>query len=294
MGKNLKFSIIIPYYSGEEILLNYLKSIEISAFRDFEVIVINDGKEKLNLDKFDFPLKIIKNNDNLGYGRSLNKGVTYSNGEYLILSNSDIILNKNDLESFSSLLTSHTDIKIIQPILKNQDGTIDKFSKRYFPKKLSFLIWPVKLQNLDIPFRYFYKKPNENEFVECGKCAWTIVEKNVFLKLSGFSYDYWMFWEDVDFFLKAYRMKIPTYYCSDIPITHLDGETIKGIRLKANIGELISRTIFFKKWFNIPKKLVVLSELFGSLILFIINLLLIRRLAFSYYPRYIKEILGLL
>ena len=286
------FSILIPYYNDFPIIKSYLNSLENSIFKDFEVIIVNDSNIKFPRVSHKFPLKFINTHENSGYGRSLNKGAQIAQGEYLILSNSDILLNSTSLEMLYKTIISNTEFQIFQPLLINEKGEYDKYCKRYLPNRYTFAVLSFKILYAFPFFKIFYNTKQKEE-IECGKAAFTIIKKETFQKIGGMSPEYWMFWEDVDLFMKAKRQNIRTLFITT-PIIHLEGQTVKHLRLKANIGELRSRAIYFKKWFGISKKLIFLTELKGAFLNLFFHCILLHKNMIKYYDSYIKNIFRLL
>ncbi|MCD6578603.1 glycosyltransferase, partial [bacterium] len=275
------FSIIIPYYNNFPVLRDYLNSLECSIFKNFEVIIVNDSNIKFPIVSYNFLLKLINTHENLGYGRSLNKGAQIAEGEYLILSNSDILIDNTSLGKLYRAIEKNNEFKIFQPLLTNGKGEYDKYCKRYLPNKLTFAILSFKILYAFPFFRIFYKTKKKEE-IECGKAAFTIVKREVFQKIGGMSPEYWMFWEDVDLFMKAKKRKYGTLFIP-IPIVHLEGQTVKQLKLKANIGELRSRAVYFHKWFGIPPKLVFLTELKSAFFNLVFHFLSFHKNMVKYY-----------
>ncbi|MGB9911231.1 MAG: glycosyltransferase family 2 protein [Microgenomates group bacterium] len=96
----MKFSIVIPNWNGEKLLRENLSYV-LKANSD-EIIIVDDGStdnslkiiENLKIKK----LKIIKNEKNLGFVYSVNRGVKEARGEIVILLNNDVIPEKDFLK----------------------------------------------------------------------------------------------------------------------------------------------------------------------------------------------------
>ena len=98
----MPFSIIIPVYNRPQEVDELLESLCSQTFKDFEVIVVEDGstekcdtvcekyKDKLALHYYYKP--------NSGPGPSRNYGAEHSQAEYLIILDSDVIVPNNYLE----------------------------------------------------------------------------------------------------------------------------------------------------------------------------------------------------
>lgn len=105
-----KFSIIVPVYNVEEYIDDCLKSIKNQTFKDYEVIVVNDGTKDNSMDivkKYD--VEII-NQENGGLSAARNAGVKKAKGEYLIFLDSDDYIEKDLLKKINDSLKDNPDV----------------------------------------------------------------------------------------------------------------------------------------------------------------------------------------
>ena len=97
-------SIIIPYYKKKFFLKKTIDSIKKQTYKNFEIILIYDDKDKSDLSFIKKVLKsfknkiIIINRKNLGVGISRNNGIQKSNGKFLSFLDADDIWNKDKLK----------------------------------------------------------------------------------------------------------------------------------------------------------------------------------------------------
>src|SRR3989338_9316528 len=102
----MQVSIIIPVYKNKDIFLKNLDH-NYQYIQDQEIMVVDDASgENLENDlKKSFPkIKVINNQKNLGYGKSVNLGAKSATSDYLLLLNSDVLLNdRNYLEGVDYL-----------------------------------------------------------------------------------------------------------------------------------------------------------------------------------------------
>ncbi len=100
--REMLFSVIIPVYNRPQEVDELLESLCHQTFKDFEVVVVEDGStEKCDTvcQKYDNHLPVnyyFKSNS--GPGPSRNYGAERSQGEYLIILDSDVIVPENYLE----------------------------------------------------------------------------------------------------------------------------------------------------------------------------------------------------
>jgi glycosyltransferase involved in cell wall biosynthesis len=98
----MRFSIIIPVYNRPQEVDELLESLCEQTFKDFEVVVVEDGSsEKCDAicEKYADRLALSYHfKPNSGPGPSRNYGAERSQGEYLIILDSDVIVPENYLE----------------------------------------------------------------------------------------------------------------------------------------------------------------------------------------------------
>ncbi len=106
----VKFSIIIPVYNVEKYIKKCLDSVFSQTYKDFEVIVVNDGTEDKSIDIVKkYKVKLI-NQKNQGLSEARNTGVKNACGEYLIFLDSDDYLEKDLLKKVSEGLKNNPDV----------------------------------------------------------------------------------------------------------------------------------------------------------------------------------------
>lgn len=105
-----KFSIIIPVYNVEKYLKTCLDSIMNQSYKDYEVIVINDGTKDNSMDIVsNYPVKVITQK-NQGLSSARNHGAKKSRGDYIIFLDSDDSWNKDLLLELSKSLDNNPDL----------------------------------------------------------------------------------------------------------------------------------------------------------------------------------------
>lgn len=107
----MRFSIVIPVYNRPKEVEELLESLCQQTFKDFEVIVVEDGsteKSDMICEKYKDQLDIkYYFKPNSGPGPSRNYGAEHSQGDYLIILDSDVIVP----EGYLSFLQNELDHK---------------------------------------------------------------------------------------------------------------------------------------------------------------------------------------
>ena len=126
-----KFSLIIPVYNVEKYVKKCLDSVFKQSFKDFEVIVVNDGTKDNSMDivrKYD--VKIIEQ-ENQGLSEARNTGVKNAKGDYLIFIDSDDFIEKDLLKEVNKSLTNNPDIVRYQARFIKDDNITDYNEKEF-------------------------------------------------------------------------------------------------------------------------------------------------------------------
>ncbi|WP_368236368.1 glycosyltransferase family 2 protein [Clostridium perfringens] len=115
-----KVSIIIPYFNNENTIIRALDSVKKQTFKDYEIIIINDGsKDKSE----ELVLNWIENNkfitikhiiqDNKGPSSARNRGIQLSKCDFVAFLDADDSWDFNKLEIQIDIMIKNNDIGII-------------------------------------------------------------------------------------------------------------------------------------------------------------------------------------
>ena len=125
-----KFSIIVPVYNVEKYIKECLESIKKQTFKDFEVIVVNDGTQDNSIaiaEKYD--VKIV-NQENQGLSAARNTGVKRAKGEYLLFLDSDDTIEKDLLKELNDAIQDKPEVVRFQI-----RETFEKKEAKEYPEK---------------------------------------------------------------------------------------------------------------------------------------------------------------
>jgi len=158
-----KISVVVAAYNEEEYLGRLLKSLVNQNYKNFEVIIVDDGStdntvkiaksynKKLNL-------KILKQNHK-GPGEARNLGAKHANGEFIAFLDADMVCDPNSLKNLVEPLLAH----------KEWPGTVHNLEKVANPEN----VWALcagkirkrsKIGSEDNAFRLIRK----SKFLEAG------------------------------------------------------------------------------------------------------------------------------
>lgn len=120
-------SVIVPVYNVEEFIDECVKSILMQDFKDFELLLIDDGSQDKSLDvckkwgKCDKRIKVYTK-ENEGLSATRNFGITVSTGLYITFIDSDDYISKDYISYLVNMLKSQNNCSIAtcnRQIVKN-------------------------------------------------------------------------------------------------------------------------------------------------------------------------------
>lgn len=123
---SIEVSVIIPTYNAEGTIIKCLNSVLAQTYKDFEVIIIDDGsidrsyetvKDYLTKNNIQ-NLKLLKQ-INRGPGIARNRGIKNSKGKYIAFLDADDVWESNKLEMQMRYLQEDTNLKMIGSLTNN-------------------------------------------------------------------------------------------------------------------------------------------------------------------------------
>lgn len=154
---DIKISVIIPVYNCGRYIGNTLKSVINQNFRDYEIIVVDDGSTDNSLEIINSTLKDcgvkykVIHQDNAGVSVARNHGIDISEGEYLVFVDGDDYILENHL---SELYVEGYDFNMIQ-FAKQHDDKISSNPNNFNFDTISTDEFIRKELNMEILFNFF-------------------------------------------------------------------------------------------------------------------------------------------
>ena len=123
----MKVSVVMPVYNGRDYLKEAMDSILNQTYRDFEFIIINDcstDDTQQIIDSYaDARIVCLRNEQNLGVARSLNRGLDAAQGEYIARMDADDIARPDRLALQTAYMDAHPEIPVLATASQSFDET---------------------------------------------------------------------------------------------------------------------------------------------------------------------------
>jgi len=229
----MDLSIIILNYNTRQLTLDCLQSVYASTttYR-YEVIVIDNNSSDDSVEQFQrhYPLAhLIANQENVGFSRANNQGMRIANGRYILLLNSDTIVEPGTFETMLQFMDGHPEVgasgcKVILP-----DGSLDKACRRGFPTPSASFYYAFGFSKLfpDNPrfnqYQLGYLSPDESYPIDCLVGAFMLVRREAMDQVGMLDEEFFMYGEDIDWCYRIKQAGWQNYYYPETFITHYKG-----------------------------------------------------------------------
>ncbi|WP_068783735.1 glycosyltransferase family 2 protein [Paenibacillus phocaensis] len=210
----MDLSILIVNYNTRQLTLDCLRSVyDAETVYSYEVIVVDNASADGSVEaiRSEYPnVVLIANQDNTGFAKANNQGMAVAQGRYVLLLNSDTVVQPDTFQTMVSYMDAHPDLgaagcKVILP-----DGSLDKACRRGFPTPSASFYYAFGFSKLfpDNPrfnqYQLGYKDPNETYPVDCLVGAFMLVRQETIRQVGGLDETFFMYGEDIDW---CYRIK---------------------------------------------------------------------------------------
>ena len=226
-----KISVIVLNFNGKVFLEDCLNSLREQTYKDFEVILVDNGSTDGSVEyvKNRFPeVKILALEKNVGFAKGNNEGIKISQGEYVALLNNDTKTDRFWLEELHKALANNPQVGFCasKMIFYNDQEKIEAAGDGYF-----LCGAPFKRGSFESISKY-----NKEEEV-FGACAGAAIYRKTMLNAVGLlDEDFFFGFEDSDL---GFRAQLKGYKCFYIP------KAIVFHRVSATIGKLSSRQVYY-------------------------------------------------
>lgn len=280
---NGPISVVIVSYNTKDLLRNCLKSIQSGdAGLVSEIIVVDnkssDGSQQMVAEEFPQVL-LIKNSENLGYAKAVNRGISQSRSKYILVLNPDIEVMEGSILNLWRFMETHPDVGIAGAQLLNPDGSIQMSCRTFYTFPVFLLrrtplgrLFPnAKVLRKHLMADWDHQSDREVDWV-LGACL--MVRREALDRVGGMDERFFLYFEDVDW---CYRMKKhgwKVYYVHSAKMKHLHRrESAKILPDMKVVSHFLSMIHFYDKWdsalYKIKKKrraLAVLITLISDLL----------------------------
>ncbi|RLD17169.1 MAG: glycosyltransferase family 2 protein [Caldiserica bacterium] len=220
-----KVAVLILNWNRAKDTEECLNSIFQQSYSNYKIVLVDNGsteKESLEIGKKYKNIVFIRSEENLGFAGGNNLGIRYALGEgydYIFILNNDVILDRDCLLNLIKVGEYFNSAGIIGPAVysyyeKNKiistGGKIDWWRGKPLDKmeKIGFSLKPKVVEHLN----------------GCG----LLVKKEVFEKIGLLDEEYFLFYEETDFCVRARRKGYKVVFVPEAKLWHKISQSTGG------------------------------------------------------------------
>jgi GT2 family glycosyltransferase len=255
-------SIAVISYNTRDLLLACLQSVQDRATDvDYEVIVVDnasrDGSVEAVRDRFP-RVTVIANAGNDGFARACNQAAAVSSGRYLLLLNSDTVMQRHTLRTMVTCLEQHLDIGAVSCLQRDEQGRVLQ-SCFPFPSIRDHVRYSEALPTV---VRRLVGTMSPMDFTQSQDVDWAngaclMVRKSLYDRLGGLDERFFMYFEDVDLCRRVQQLGYRVRHVAEGEVVHLLGRSSRTNRNGLNKQWELSRIRYVEKHFAQPRRFLM-------------------------------------
>ena len=264
----VKLSVIVNHYQEPIMLkmsLGYLKKALAGLGESYEIIVTDSETiaETREMMQSEYPhIQFLQEEQNVGFGKSVNRGIEQAQGEFLFIMNADIILAFPDaVRKLLRYAEAHPDTGITGPKLLNINDTVQPSAFRFytpltiFARRTLFAKTPRGKRLLS----KFLMDGKNTKFREPAPVDWVMgsalmMKKSTIEKIGMLDEAFFMYMEDVDWCRRLWESGYRVMYYPDAVAYHYHfqasknrGNMVDALLNKYTRIHIKSAYIYFRK-----------------------------------------------
>lgn len=186
----MKFSVIIPTYNRSDLLRETINSVLNQSFKDYEIIVVNDGSTDNTsevLSNYGDKIRVI-HKENSGAEKSRNAGADIAKGEYFSFLDSDDLMFPWTLSVYNKIIDTYNPALVICSAIKFEGDNLNG-NHLSIPEYCEYIV---------------YKNYLEKTLPIFTSSSVIVVRKDIFMKANGFRDKYKIkeYYLDDDYFIQ--------------------------------------------------------------------------------------------
>jgi len=252
--------IIILTWNHWELTFRCLSSVLRITYPNYQVVIVDNGSRDGTVDfiREKFPMiKIIANSCNLGFAAGCNVGIQYAaskGADYVLLLNNDTLVAPDFLDKMIAHAQVLPKAGILAPKIVYADGS----------GRLWFAGGHCHPLTLDVVSLGLSTSNNEPQPVDYVFGTAMLIRKNVLEEIGLFDELFFMYYEDMDFCLRARKAGYKIYYVPAAVVYHHVAASTAMFLPARYYHKARSSVLFFRKHVSGARYLIIVPYRLGS------------------------------
>jgi GT2 family glycosyltransferase len=257
-------SIVIVNWNSGSLLRECLRSLPPAALPpgwEIESVVVvdnasTDGSAR-GLEAPGLPLRLIENADNLGFAAACNQGAAASRSEFVLFLNPDTRLFEDSLRVPVAWLAdpAHAQVGIVGIPLVDASGAVARSCAR-FPRPRHFAAQACGIDRVVPALGHLMREWDHASTREVDQVigAFFLTRRSLFDRLQGFDERFFVYFEEVDFALRARELGFASVFLTGTTAFHVGGGSTGSVKGRRLFYSLRARTLYAKKHFSLAQR----------------------------------------
>ena len=223
----MKFSVVTVNYRSWPYTLRCIDSLYRTGYENFEVVVVDN--DQAVPPEVPYPVRLIRNPQNVGFARACNQGMSVSSGEHVVFLNPDTLVEDGFFEALEKFLDENPKAGVVGPRVVGAGGDVQLTARKELGFASGFLGRTSLLTRL-FPKSSLVKRlfpaaekltgPTVVDWV-AGTCM--AVRRQTLEEIGLMDERFFMYFEDTDLCRRAREAGWLVYYLPQVEIFHHSG-----------------------------------------------------------------------
>ena len=220
-----------------------------------EIIIVDSGSTDNTVEMLQQQfthVRVLAQEENVGFTRGNNIGLSAAHGRYVMLLNPDTEVIGDALPQMIHYLEQHPQTGIVGPHTLNSDGT-HQSTRRRFPTLSTGIFESTWLQRFapNTSLERYYVTDHENDetiAVDWVQGSALMARREVYEQIGGLDTGYVMYWEELDWCKRAKDKDWDVVYLGNAQIIHHGGKSTEQAHARSHIHFQESKLRYFRKY----------------------------------------------
>lgn len=256
VGNMTEIAVVIVNHNTCEHLRACLATIRSEAPSEMVVVDNASSDGSVEMVQAEFPQVVLRANEtNPGYGAAANQGIANCTAPYVLLLNSDTLVQPGALAALSTYLELHPDAAIIGPRLVNPDGRLQA-SCYPFPTPVNLFLEESTLGRLVRHVPVLRSRYLRTWSHGCPRAVpWVLgaalmIRRDAFDAVGAFDESFFMYLEEVDLSYRLWSAGWEVHFAPVATITHVGGASTAQYRAEMAVQFFASLRRFYRRHYS--------------------------------------------
>lgn len=259
LDPSIDLSIVVVNYNTCHLLVELFASIQQATHGlSLQVIVVDNASTDLSVDFLkttQFPVEVVYNQKNVGFGRANNQALPHVRGRHVLLLNTDAFVAPDTFIKTLAWMDAHPACGVLGVKLIGRDGALQP-SCRYRPTMANIFLNKTGLAKLFPAVKPVDDMAWPHDAVR--ECDWVpgcyyLIRREALNEVGLFDPRFFMYYEEVDHCIRVQRAGWKVFFYPFTQVVHIGGESAKSVAKISKSGRQISALQVESEWLFMRK-----------------------------------------